>query len=111
MRTEFEVRPAEEFMMKFFTPEHLKNACILKAEESSVELWIMLREDSCIFARMKHYFVTQLSYFSVQDDEEFESYNALITKLKNGELDKSLAEEVEDAINGFNESTAKEFLS
>ena len=111
MRTEFEVRPAEEFMMKFFTPEHLKNACILKSEESTVELWIMLREDSCIFARMNHYFVTQLSYFSVQDDEEFESYNALINKVKNGSLDKPLAEEVEEAINGFNESTAKEFLS
>ena len=111
MRTEFEVRPAEEFMMKFFTPEHLKNACILKSEESSVELWIMLREDSCIFARMNHYFVTQLSYFSVQDDEDFESYNMLINKVKNDELDKSLAEEVNDVINGLDTDSLQEFLS
>ena len=111
MRTEFEVRPAEEFMMKFFTPEHLKNACILKSEDSTVELWIMLREDSCIFARMNHFFVTQLSYFSIQDEEEFESYNELIKKVKSDSLDKSLAEEVNDVINGLDDGSLQEFLS
>ena len=41
------------------------------------------------------------------------SLSALVPGLYNedGELDKSLAEEVEEAINGFKEGTAKEFLS
>lgn len=111
MRTEFELRPAEEFMMKFFTTADLENACILKAKESSMELWIMLREDSCIFARMEDAFVKQLSYFAVQSDEDFESYNGLINRLKTNSMDKSLAEEVIDILDGHCDDSSMEFLS
>lgn len=111
MRTEFDVRPAEEFMMKFFTPDDLENACILKSSENTMELWIMLREDSCIFARMEGAFVKQLSYFAVRSDEDFESYNGLINKIKTESLDKSLAEEVIDILDGHNTGSSQEFMS
>lgn len=111
MKSEFEIRPAEEFMMKFFTPEHLENLCILKAKDSNVELWVMLREDSCIFARISKYFVTQLSYFAIVNKDDFESYNELINKLKSDTLEKSLAEEVDDVISGLNDEKLQEFLS
>lgn len=111
MRTEFDVRPAEKLMMNFYTNDDLENACILKAKESTMELWIMLREDSCIFARMDNMFVKQLSYFAVQTDEDFESYNELINKLKTGSMDKSLADTVIDILDGHGAGTPQEFLS
>lgn len=111
MRTEFDVRPAEKLMMNFYNNDDLENACILKAKESNMELWIMLREDSCIFARMDNMFVKQLSYFAVQSDEDFESYNELINKLKTGSMDKSLADTVIDILGGHDIGSSSEFLS